>query len=125
MATKFVMKNTNSWFKYGATTYYLTGLTFNESYDKIEATSTSTTGDGKEYITGRAERTFNADVLMNVSGSDMTLATEAAITCSFEGKVYTGSGSLYTKNVQASIDDLIKVSYEGSFNGAVTVTPVS
>ena len=125
MATKFVMKNTNSWFKYGATTYYLTGLTFNESYDKIEATDTSTSGDGKEFITGRAERGFTADLIMNVSGSDAPLATQAAITCSFEGKVYTGSGSLYTKAVQGSIDDLIKVSYEGSFNGAVTVTPVS
>ena len=125
MGTKFVMKNTNSWLKVGASTYYLTGLTFNEAFDKIEVTDTSTSGDGKEYITGRAERTFSAEVLLNVSASDITIASEAAVTASFEGKTYAGMGIFYTKNVQGSIDDSIKVSYEGSFNGAVVVTAVS
>ena len=125
MASKFIFSKNSSWIKVGTTTYYLTGLTFNEAFDKIEVTDTSTSGDGKEYITGRAERTFTAEILMNVSSSDITLASEAAVTASFEGKTYAGMGSFYTKNIQGSIDDSVKSSYEGSFNGAVVVTAVS
>ena len=121
MSSKFVFSSTGSFLDIQTVQrYFLTGLTFNESYDKIESTDTSTTGDGKEFITGRAERGFTAEVMMNVSASDIPLNTEYFMTASFEGKRYFGSASIYTKNVQGSIDDSIKVSYEGSFNGTVS-----
>ena len=125
MATKFIFNTTGSWFDVNTTKYFLTNMTFNEAFDKIEVTDTSTSGDGKEYITGRAERGFTVDLLMNASGSDITLNTEQPMTASFEGKRYFGLGSLYTKNVQGSIDDALKVSYEGAFNGAVTYKSAS
>jgi len=126
MSSKFVFSSTGSFLDVQAVQrYFLTGLSFNESYDKIESTDTSTTGDGKEFITGRAERGFTADILMNVSASDIPLNTQYIMTASFEGRRYFGSASLYTKAVQGSIDDIIKVSYEGSFNGAVTYKSAS
>ena len=126
MSSKFVFSSTGSYLDVqGVQRYFLTGLTFNESFDKVEVTDTSTSGDGKEYITGRAERGFSAEVMMNVSASDVPLNTQYIMTASFEGRRYFGSASLYTKNVQGSIDDSIKVSYEGSFNGAVTYKSAS
>ena len=126
MATKFVFANTGSYLDVqGVGRYFLTNLAFNENFDKIEVTDTSTTGDGKEYITGRAERTFTVDVFMNVSASDIPLNTQYIMTASFEGARYFGSASLYTKNIAGTIDDAVKASYEGSFNGAVTYKSAS
>lgn len=125
MPVKAIFSTTGSFFKQGSQSYYLTGLEFGENYDSIEVTDTSTTGDGKEYLGGRAERTFKADLIMDVSGSDLTMNSSLATTASFEGKTYTGFGTLLTKTVQGSLDDAVKVSYDGRFNGAVTVTPRS
>ena len=120
--SKAIFSTTSSFFQQSSTKYYLTGLEFGENYDSIETTDTNTSGDGKEYLGGRAERTFKCDIIMDVSSSDCTMNSSLATTASFEGKTYTGLGTLLNKNVQGSIDDAVKVSYDGRFNGAVTVT---
>jgi len=125
MASKFVFASTGSWLEAGGTKYWLTSLTYNEAFDKIDATSTDTSGDGKEYLPGRAERTFSAEIIMNASGSDITLNSQTPITASFEGKRYLGLGTLYTKAINGSLDDVIKAQYEGSFDGAVTIKTAS
>ena len=125
MGNKTIFSTTNSYFKYGATTYYLTDLTFNENFDKIEVTDTATSGDGKEYKTGRAERSFTVDLMYDSGSADLTLNTATGVTASFEGKFYLGQAALYTKTINGTLDSAIKASYEGSFNGSVTVTPAA
>jgi len=122
MGSKSIFSTVSSSFKYAATSYYLTDLTYNENYDKIEVTDTSTTGDGKEYKTGRAERSFTVDIMYDSSSVDIPLNTPAGLQIFFEGKAYRGTGSLYTKTITGTLDSAIKASYEGSFNGAVTAS---
>lgn len=118
---KATFSTSGSYFKQGSNTFYLTGLEFGETYDSIETTDTNTSGDGKEYLGGRAERTFKADIIMDVSGSDLTMNSSLETSASFEGKVYCGMGTILTKTVQGSLGDAVKVSYDGRYNGAVTV----
>ena len=121
--SKAIFSSTGSFFQQSASKYYLTGLEFGESYDQIEVTDTSTTGDGKAYLGGRAERTFKIDIIQDVASADLTMNSVLTCTASFEGKHYIGSASLLTKTVQGSIDDAVKTSYDGKWSGAVTVTP--
>ena len=123
--SKAIFSTTGSYFKQSSTTYYLTGLEFGETYDQIETTDTSTTGDGKEYLGGRAERTFKADLIMEVASASLTLNSSLATTCSFEGRMYTGLATVLGQTVQGSLDDAVKVSYDGKWNGAVIVTPAT
>ena len=79
MGNKTIFSTVSSYFKYAATTYYLTDLTFNENFDKIEVTDTATSGDGKEYKTGRAERSFTVDIMYDSSSVDIPLNTPAGL----------------------------------------------
>jgi hypothetical protein len=100
-------------------------MSFNQVAAKINTTDVATTGDGTEYVYGRKERTFTVDIFVsNLSGSSVpTLATSKALELSFEGRKYTGSGSFESANIVGSIDTAIKMSFAGSFDGAVVVTP--
>ena len=122
---KAIFSTTGSFFKQSSTTVYLTGLEFGETYDQIEVTTTDTSGDGKEYLGGRAERTFKADVILEIASASLTLNSSLASTASFEGRTYTGLATILGQTVQGSIDDSIKISYDGKWNGAVTVTPAT
>lgn len=125
--SKFIFASvaTGSYFKFDATTYYLSNLTLSETADKIDVTDTATTGDGKEYVYGRRERTFSAELFMtNLSASaEPALATRKAIEISFEGRKYIGSGSLESKEITGAVDSAIAVSFNGTFDGAVSTTP--
>ena len=123
--SKAIFSTTGSFFQQNATKYYLTSLEFGESYDQIETTDTNTTGDGKEYLGGRAERTFKVDIICDVGVADLTMNSVLICTASFEGKHYIGSASLLGKTVQGSLDDAIKASYDGKWSGAVTVVPAT
>jgi len=120
MGNKSIFSTASSSFKYSSSTYYLTDLSYNEAYDRIEVTDTSTTGDGKEYKSGRAERSFTVDVMYDTASADIPLNTAAAITASFEGKTYIGTGALYSKTITGTIDGVISATYEGAFSGLVT-----
>jgi len=110
-------------FTYSGTAYDVTSLNFSENYGEIDVTDTGTTGDGKEYLGGRAERTFTINVFMDTGAADIVMNTESDITIDFEGKTYEGSGSLLTMTADGSIDAAVAQTYTGRFNGEVTVTP--
>lgn len=112
-------------FTSGGVTYAVTSLNYGENYGEIDVTDTATTGDGKEYVGGRADRTFSIGLFMDTSEADVVMNTESAITIDFEGKTYVGSGSVLTKTVDGSIDAAVSATYTGRFNGAVVVTPVA
>ena len=98
-------------------------MNYSENYGEIDVTDTGTTGDGKEYLGSRAERTFSITLFMETDAADLTMNTAAALILDFEGKTYVGSGSLLTKTVDGAIDSAVSAVYTGRFNGAVVVTP--
>ena len=122
---KAIVATTGSVFIYDDTDFFLTDMTYTETFNEVDVTDTNTTGDGLEFLGGRAERAFTVDVITDVNSADITMNETKAIVCSFEDKTYEGSGSLLTKNVSAAINDAVKTSYSGKFSGDVVVTPAS
>lgn len=108
---------------FSGSSYVVTAFNYAENYGEIDVTDTGTSGDGKEYLGSRAERTFTVSLFMEVTGSDLTMNSSAPLEMDFEGKTYAGTGSMLTKTVDASIDNAVEVTYTGRFNGSVTVTP--
>ena len=105
--------------------YGVVSLDFNESFSEIDVTDTSTTGDGKEYLGSRAERTFSVELWMDVNSADIALNTPAAGELDFEGKTYAGTFIFLSRNSNGAIDAGIKQTYTGRFNGSVTTTPAA
>lgn len=122
---KIVTATTESKFVFDGTDYFLTNMTYEEAYTEVDVTDTNTTGDGKEFLGGRAERTFTVDVIQDVTAADITANSKKVITCSFENKTYVGSGSILGKTVVGAIDDAVKNTYSGKFAGEVTITVAS
>lgn len=110
-------------FTFNSTEYDVTNFSYNEDYDQIEVTDTGTTGDVKEYIGGRAEKSFELGLICDLTDADLTMNTEYAATIDFEGKTYAGNAILLTKAITATIDDAVKATYTGRFTGTVTITP--
>ena len=104
----------------GGVAYAITAMSYDESSAIVDMTDTATTGDGKEFAYGRKDRKFSIDVWTDVSGSDPVMTTKTSIDLNFEGKHYIGSGSLETKSVKGSIDNVTKTTYAGQFFGAVS-----
>lgn len=110
-------------FTFNSVDYVVTALRFNEIYGQVDVTDTGTTGDGKEYLGGRAERSLTIELWNDVASADAPMNTEYAAVINFEGKTYGGSAILLEKATEATIDNGVKTTYTGRFNGTVTVTP--
>lgn len=112
---------TSSKVKIGATSYNITNLKMDTKTAKVDVTDTGTLGDGKEYVFGRTDRTFQFDMWNN--GAMIPVgAAPVAIELDFQGVTYSASGSLESCGHDAQIDGAIKSSYQGAFVGAVTET---
>ena len=110
-------------FTFNAVEYGVVSLDFQESFGEIDVTDTATTGDGKEYLGGRVERSFTMEMWMDSQAADIAMNSAQTGELDFEGKTYAGTIVLLTRNSNGSIDSAIKQTYTGRFNGAVTVTP--
>lgn len=105
--------------------YGVVSMDFNEAFSEIDVTDTSTTGDGKEYLGSRAERTFTVEVWMQDNAADIALNSAQTGELDFDGKTYSGTMIFLTRNTNGAIDAGIKQTYTGRFNGAVTTTPAA
>ena len=110
-------------FTFNSVAYGITRLRFGETYNEVDVTDTNTSGDGKEYLGGRAERPFEVDLWMDAGVADLTMNSSKTLEMNFEGKKYSGTAILLEKTSEASIDEGIKQSYRGRFSGTVTTTP--
>jgi len=117
---KSIFSTSGSKLVYDGTTYYLTSLTYDIKADKKDVTDTGTAGDGKEYVFTRVERTFSAELWKDSSQLTPALKTKKALTLYFEGNRWIGSGSLDSISVKGTLDDGIKLSVNGMFEGAVS-----
>lgn len=111
-------------FKFEGTEYPVTAFDFTEAYDEVDVTDTGTSGDGREFLGSRANRTFTVTMWMEAGDADLAMNVDQASTeIDFEGKVYAGTVRLLQKTNSASIDAGVQQTYNGRFQGAVTVTP--
>lgn len=110
-------------FTFDSVAYAVVDLRFGEQYNEIDVTDTGTSGDGKEFISTRADRSFTIGIWMNVAAADLAMNSPKTAEIDFEGKKYSGTVILLSKENEGAIDNGIKQTYIGKFNGAVTVTP--
>jgi len=114
-----IMFNTGS-FAYNGTTYYVTSLKESDKYTKVDVTDTGTTGNGKEFVYGRVEQGFNVEMWASSSAAVPVKGASKACTLNFNGITFAGSASLESVEVAASIDQAVKLTVVGTFDGAVT-----
>jgi len=120
MAATAVVFTTGSFLNFAGTEYpLLTGLTYNRNFDKVESTNVYTAPGFKEFKPLRSEATLDATLWFDSASADITMNTEAALTASFQGKVYKGLATAYTVNVGGTIDGLVEQTYNFTFNGAI------
>jgi hypothetical protein len=98
---------------------FLTGLTYNRNFDKVESTNVQTATGFKEFKPLRSEATLDATLWFDSMSADITMNVEGSLTASFGGKTYKGLATAYTVNVGGTIDGLIEQTYNFTFNGAI------
>jgi hypothetical protein len=99
---------------------------FTESYGEFDATDTGTSGDGTEFIVGRAKRTSSIEVIMQDTVADLLTNNPTAVAVVLtlgSGLTITGN-AIFTKKGINSIakGDMVKVAYDMSWVGSVTIT---
>ena len=120
--SKAIFSTTGSKVTFAGTDYYPTDVTFDETADKVEVTDVGTSGDGREYIYTRKTREFSADIFYDPTVADIVLATKSPMTLRFENALIVGSGSMEAINKVGSVDDGMKITYKGVFEGAVSTS---
>lgn len=110
---------------FNAVEYAVTSFDYNEQYDEVDVTDTGTTGDGKEYLGGRAERTFTVVMWRDTGVAAPPRNSAQTMELDFEGLTYAGTGIILSMQVTASTDNAIQMTVTGRFNGTVTETVVS
>ena len=80
-------------FTFNSVEYKVTDVRFEENYNEIDVTDTGTSGDGKEYLGGRAERSFTVTIWMQAGDADIVFVPRefvdqvtpyAAISCRWD-----------------------------------------
>lgn len=117
---KVIFSTSGSCLIYSGSTIYLTGLTYNQAKSTIDTTDTGTSGDGKDYVYSRVERTFTADVMLVSGAADLPLGVLHPCTIKYEGKSYVGSASLDSLSTEGTIDNAVKLKIAGRFQGSVS-----
>jgi hypothetical protein len=109
-----------------AATVPVTSLKFSAQYGEFDATDSSTTGDSKEFITGRAKRATTIEMIMTNTDADKltTNPTAQAVVLTFgSGLTITGSGIFKKKGaVPNAKGDMVKMTYELSWVGVPVST---
>lgn len=104
----------------------VTMLKFSEAYGEFDATDSSTTGDATEFISGRAKRTSSIELIQTQEDADALESDpepQAVVLTFGSGLTISGNATFRKKTtVSNSLGDMVKTSYELSWNGAVANT---
>lgn len=117
---KTIFSTTGSKMIYDGTTYYVTDLSYDEKADKVDVTDTGTSGDGKEYVYTRSERTISVDLWKDSATLVPAIKTLKACTLQFEGNKWIGSASFDGFNVSGQINNAVKLTLNGTFQGSIS-----
>lgn len=107
---------------FDGTQYGVISFSYSERHDEVEVTDTNTSGDGKEFVGGRSERTCTVQIVKDPTVADLAMNSEKSATLDYEGFTYAGTLILLEKTADANIDDKMVMTYTGRFNGTVTET---
>jgi hypothetical protein len=101
--------------------YPLTDMSYSVSHDEIDVTDGATTGDGVEILPSFATRESSFDLWMKDTVAEPVTKTAYAATAQLiSGVTIAGSLRLESSKNQGSVKDAIKVSTNGTWQGAVT-----
>lgn len=109
-------------FTFNSVQYGFTQCTIDETHDEVDVTDTATTGDGREFLGTRANRTISITMWNDVNAADLPTNVEYAGSVDAQGKTYSGQIILLSKSVGLSTDNATQNTYNGRFNGAITET---
>ncbi len=91
--------------------------------DDIEVTDSLSAGDSKEFMAGLIERTISFSMWFR---DEETNRIEIGQTVPFEmtltGKKYTGTAVITEEDLDATMKDAVKVSYNGRITGVLTLS---
>lgn len=110
----------------GGSDFPVVAMSFSEKYGEYDSTDSSTTGDNKEYIAGRAERTTTVEAIMDSATADKLTTSPAAqaVVLTFgTGDAITGTGIILSKSAPIAVaGDFVKISYQIDWQGVPTNT---
>ena len=98
----------------------VTGFSDDEEAAEVDTTDTGTTAGTTEAMGGRIKKSFSVNLIKNTAANDIVLASAQLSTLDYQGKKYSGTAILYTKNNGVEIDNRVEQTYTGVFNGTVT-----
>lgn len=115
-----IMFNTGS-LSFDGKTYYVTSLKKSDKYAKVDVTDTGTAGNSKEFIYGRFESGINVE-MWAISGSIPACGVSKAMITNFNGITFTGSGSFESVEISAALDNAVKLTAVGTFDGTIVTS---
>jgi len=98
----------------------VTGLSDDQESPKIDMTDTGTAANSTEFMGGRITTDFSINIIKNTAVNDLVLKSAQLTTIDYQGKKYSGTAKLYTKNNGVEIDNRVEQTYTGAFDGTVT-----
>ncbi len=110
-------------FTYNSVVYGVTSMEATKVAEEVDLTDTATSGNEREYLGGRQERTVNIEMWKDVTLIDPPLGVANAADLDFEGFSYSGQMVLLEVNMSAQIDNGVILNVVGRFSGTVTETP--
>ena len=112
-------------FTYNSVAYGVTSMETRNVANEVDLTDTNTSGNEKEYLGGRQERTFTIEMWKDATDADPAIGTAYTAELDFEGFTYSGSAVLLEVAQSGSIDNGVVLSVSGRFSGTVTETPAT
>ncbi len=114
---------TTGTFTYNSVVYGVTSMETTKVAEEVDLTDTATSGNEREYLGGRQERSITVEMWKDVTLADPPLGTSNTADMDFEGFSYTGNMVLLEVNQSAQIDNGVILSVSGRWTGTVTETP--
>ena len=116
---------TTGTFTFNSIEYGVTNMETTKSADEVDLTDTKTSGNEREYLGGRQERTLSIEMWKDATEADPTLGSALAGEIDFEGFTYAGDVILLEITQRAAIDNGVQLTVSGRFTGTVTETPAT
>lgn len=110
-------------FSFNATTVPVTDADISISYDELDATDTSSTGDSSETEVSRADRESKISVIMRSDAADLLTtnpAPQACILTLATGQTITGTAIPISKEIVNEVKGLVKIDYAFKWRGTPT-----
>lgn len=110
-------------FSFSGTTVPVTDIDMSISYDELDATDTSSTGDSSETEVSRADRESKISVIMRSESADLLTTNPTPQNCVItlaSGQTITGKAIPMNKEIVNEVKGLVKIDYSFKWRGNPT-----